>query len=63
MINLKELTLYGFKADNLEFFELLLESMYLDLCGIEVKREYDLSTLSRLPQRQICEMTIAGNWI
>ena len=57
---LESLTLCGLYVDNLDFLDLLPDSIELDMCGIEIygRKEVDVHKWKRFKKRDICEIEV-----
>ena len=63
LVHLKSLELVDFEVDNLEFLDTLPDAVCLELGGMSIHKDYDLSKLSRFEKLDMYENTVAGKWI
>ena len=62
--NLESLSLCGEPIENLDFLDELPDSVYLDICGLDIlDPDYDVNKLFRFKKHDICEVTIADETV
>ena len=61
---LETLDLCGLYVDNLDFLDLLPDSIELDMCGIEIygRKEVDVLKWKRFKKRDICEIQVKDQY-
>lgn len=63
MINLTELTLIDICTPTLAFLDALPDTMYVDLCGVQVQHQDELRRLERFIRCDACEMMADGKML
>lgn len=61
--NLKSLELVGIPMDNIDFFDMLDENVEIDLCGVKIKEEVNLSSPERFKVMHIEDIYIQGRFM